>query len=64
LTALFMLDTDSVSCALRGHGQVAANIVRRKPSAIMLAERRQNSGLALTSPHIVDLTRIVILQIC
>jgi tRNA(fMet)-specific endonuclease VapC len=40
-----MLDTDSVSYALRGHGQVAANIVRRKPSelcisSITLAELR------------------------
>jgi tRNA(fMet)-specific endonuclease VapC len=42
---LFMLDTDSVSFALRGHGDVAAEIARRKPSdlcisAITLAELR------------------------
>lgn len=40
-----MLDTDSVSFALRGQRQVAANIVRRRPSelcisAITLAELR------------------------
>jgi len=45
LTSLFMLDTDSVSFALRGQGQVAANIVQRRPSelcisAITLAELR------------------------
>lgn len=42
---LFMLDTDSVSFALRGHGNVAAEIARHKPSelcisAITLAELR------------------------
>jgi len=40
-----MLDTDSVSFALRGQGKVAANIVKRRPSelcisAITLAELR------------------------
>lgn len=45
MTSLFMLDTDSVSFALQGQGQVAANIVRRRPSelcisAITLAELR------------------------
>jgi tRNA(fMet)-specific endonuclease VapC len=41
----FLLDTDSVSFALRGHGDVAARIRERKPSelcisAITLAELR------------------------
>ena len=32
-----MLDTDSVSYALRGQGQVAANIVRRRPSELCIS---------------------------
>jgi tRNA(fMet)-specific endonuclease VapC len=32
-----MLDTDSVSYALRGQGQVAANIVRRRPSQLCIS---------------------------
>lgn len=44
-----MLDTDSVSYALRGVGQVAENIVRRRPSeicisAITLAELRYGAS--------------------
>jgi tRNA(fMet)-specific endonuclease VapC len=43
VTALFMLDTDSVSFALRGYGQVRATIAEHRPSdlcisAITLAE--------------------------
>lgn len=37
MNTLFMLDTDSVSFALRGQGQVAANIVRRRPSEICVS---------------------------
>ena len=42
---LFMVDTDSVSCALRGHGEVATRLSRRHPSelcvsAITVAELR------------------------
>jgi tRNA(fMet)-specific endonuclease VapC len=32
-----MLDTDSVSYALRGQGQVAANIVRKRPSELCVS---------------------------
>lgn len=32
-----MLDTDSVSYALRGQGQVGANIVRRRPSELCIS---------------------------
>lgn len=43
--ALFLLDTDTVSFALRGYGQVGAEIARRRPSqlcvsAITVAELR------------------------
>jgi tRNA(fMet)-specific endonuclease VapC len=43
VTATFLLDTDSVSFALRGHGRVAQRIVEHRPSelaisAITLAE--------------------------
>jgi tRNA(fMet)-specific endonuclease VapC len=43
--AVFLLDTDTVSFALRGHGGVADEIARRRPSelcvsAITLAELR------------------------
>ena len=43
MTATFLLDTDSVSFALRGHGRVAQRIVEHRPSelaisAITLAE--------------------------
>ena len=44
----YLLDTDSVSFALRGHGEVAAHIRARKPSelclsAITLAELRHGA---------------------
>ena len=35
--ALFMLDTDSVSFALRGHGDVAEHIARHKPSELCIS---------------------------
>ena len=37
MTALFMLDTDSVSFALRGEGHVAKRIVARKPSELAIS---------------------------
>lgn len=45
MTWQYMLDTDSVSYALRGHGQVAARILQYRPSelcisALTLAELR------------------------
>lgn len=45
MTAAFMLDTDTVSCALRGHGAVGTHILDHRPSelcisAITLAELR------------------------
>jgi tRNA(fMet)-specific endonuclease VapC len=45
MTVRFMLDTDSVSFALRGHGDVGTRIIAHKPSelaisAITLAELR------------------------
>ena len=45
MTWKYMLDTDSVSYALRGHGKVAAHILEHQPSelcisAITLAELR------------------------
>jgi tRNA(fMet)-specific endonuclease VapC len=45
VTALYMLDTDTVSFALRGHGQVGTRIVDHAPSelcisAITVAELR------------------------
>lgn len=53
---LFMLDPDSVSFALRGHGRVAATILEHRPSQLCVsaitvaelrygAERRQSSKL-------------------
>jgi tRNA(fMet)-specific endonuclease VapC len=49
LSAIFMLDTDTVSFALRGHGQVAGRIVAHRPSelclsAITLAELRYGAA--------------------
>ena len=43
MTPLFMLDTDTVSCALRGEGRVAERLLEHRPSdlcvsAITLAE--------------------------
>lgn len=54
--ALFMLDTDTVSFALRGHGNVAAQLTRRRPSELCVsaiavaelrygAERRRSSKI-------------------
>jgi len=45
MTRQYMLDTDSVSYALRGHGDIASRILERKPSelcisSITLAELR------------------------
>jgi tRNA(fMet)-specific endonuclease VapC len=45
MTPEFMLDTDTVSCALRGHGGVPARVLEHRPSqlcisAITLAELR------------------------
>jgi tRNA(fMet)-specific endonuclease VapC len=37
MTAEFMLDTDSVSFALRGHGRVGARIVEHPPSQICIS---------------------------
>ena len=56
MTAKFMLATDSVSFALRGHGRVGERIVERAPSQICIsaitlaelnfgAERRDSSKL-------------------
>jgi tRNA(fMet)-specific endonuclease VapC len=33
----FMLDTDTVSFALRGHGQVATNLLNHRPSEISIS---------------------------
>jgi tRNA(fMet)-specific endonuclease VapC len=49
--ARYMLDTDSVSFALRGQGRVAERILERRPSelcvsAITLAELRYGADLA------------------
>ncbi len=35
--SLFMLDTDSVSFALRGHGDVAAELARHRPSEVCVS---------------------------
>jgi tRNA(fMet)-specific endonuclease VapC len=56
VTRLFMLDTDSVSDALRGEGRVAARILEHRPSELCVssitvaelrygAERRNSSKL-------------------
>lgn len=37
MTSLFMLDTDTVSFALRGQGQVGARIVEHRPSELCLS---------------------------
>ncbi len=49
MTANFMLDTDTVSYALRGYGQVGTNIVAHRPSelcvsAITVAELRYGAS--------------------
>ena len=49
MTPLYMLDTDSVSFALRGHGRVGARIVEHRPSelcisSITLAELRYGAS--------------------
>lgn len=49
MTRLFMLDTDSVSFALRGHGRVGARILEHRPSelcvsSITLAELRYGAA--------------------
>jgi tRNA(fMet)-specific endonuclease VapC len=56
MTARFMLDTDTVSFALRGHGNVADKIVKHNPSELCIssitlaelrfgADRRQSTKL-------------------
>jgi len=50
VTGLYMLDTDSVSFALRGQGRVRARIVEHRPSelcisSITLAELRYGAAL-------------------
>jgi tRNA(fMet)-specific endonuclease VapC len=56
MTVRFMLDTDSVSFALRGHGNVGARIIAHKPSELAIssitltelrygAERRKSKKL-------------------
>jgi tRNA(fMet)-specific endonuclease VapC len=37
VTATFLLDTDSVSFALRGHGRVAQRIVEHRPSELAIS---------------------------
>jgi len=56
VSTLYLLDTESVSCALRGEGRVGARIVAHAPSAICIsaitvaelrygADRRKSSKL-------------------
>lgn len=37
MTTVFMLDTDSVSCALRGEGEVGARILQHAPSELCIS---------------------------
>src|SRR3990172_5481424 len=57
----YMLDTDTVSFALRGHGQVAARLLSHRPSevcisSITLGELRYGGGVrrSRTLHHLID----------
>ncbi|HEX7479624.1 MAG TPA: type II toxin-antitoxin system VapC family toxin [Polyangiales bacterium] len=61
MTAAFLLDTDSVSFALRGHGRVAQRILEHRPSelaisAITLAELKYGADRRSSRKlhHVID----------
>jgi tRNA(fMet)-specific endonuclease VapC len=61
VTAAFLLDTDSVSFALRGHGRVAQRILEHRPSefaisAITLAELKYGADRRNSRKlhHVID----------